>query len=440
MKFKITLLLFFITINSYTQNDVYFFKDSFNKFTIENIQNAVFLPVGKQILDKYNSDTYWFKIPSDTTSSNYIFRILYERIIKADVYQNSKKLKKLHNQRYLSYQFSRENDVYIKINPELHSYIPFELLPEKKSILKNNHQLLLNGFYYGFAFLIIIYNLTYFFLFKDDAFLYYALFLFSMTFGVFTMDGMLNFYNINNSVNNFLMIINYVLLAFFSSKFANSYLFLNVHFPKLKKISYPLGIVIIILGVLYLVLKNYYYLLFLNVLVFLVLIMYWFSSVLLFKKNMYNKILAFAYSIILFSGIDYFILKFLGVSVININPTTIKFGSFFEMSILSIAVLYRMKILRDENLFMRNEIINYSSEIEQLKTNNQLIHKEDSLDNLSNREREIFNLIVVGKPNKEIANVLNVSINTVKFHIKNIYDKLHIRSRKEAIQLEKSLG
>lgn len=440
MKFKITILLFFIALKSYTQKDVYFLKDSNNEFTIENIQNAEFLPVEKQILDKYNSDTYWFKIPAHKTASKYIFRIVYERIITADVYQDSKKLEKLHNQRYLSYLFSRENDVFIKINPELHSYIPFELLPEEKSILKNNNQLLLNGFYYGFAFLIIIYSFSYYFLFKDDAFLYYALFLYSMTFGVFTMDGMLNFYNINESVNNFLMIMNYVFLAFFSSKFANSYLFLSEHFPKLKKFSYSFGVVIIILGVLYLVLKNYYYLLFLNVLVFLLLFIYWFSSVLLFKKNVYTKILAFAYPIILFSGIDYFILKFLGISVININPTTIKIGSFFEMSILSIAVLYRMKVLKDENLFMRNEIINYSTEIEHLKTSNEVIHKEDSLDNLSNREREIFNLIVLGKPNKEIASALNVSINTVKFHIKNIYDKLHIRSRKEAIKLEKSIN
>jgi DNA-binding CsgD family transcriptional regulator len=438
MKFKIALLLFFITVKSYTQNDVYVFKDSSNEFTIENINNAEFLPVEKQILEKYSDDSYWFKIPAHKTTSKYIFRFVYERYNNANVYQNSKKLEKLSNQRFLSYQFSREYDVYVQINPKLHSFIPFELLPEEQSILKNNNQLLLNGFYYGFAFLIIIYNFFYYFLFKDEAFLYYALFLATMAFGIFTMDGMLNFYNVNESTNDFIMVLNYISLAFFTSKFANCYLFLDRYYPRLKKSSYAIGIIIIVVGILYLIFKNFYYLFFLGILVFSVLLIYWISAVLLFNKNVYTKILAFAYIIILFSGIDYYIFKFIGISKFNIDHATIKIGAFLEMITLSIAVLYRMKVLKDENLFMRNEIVKYSTEIEHLKINNETINKEDSLDDLSIREREIFDLIVLGKPNKEIANTLNVSINTVKFHIKNIYDKLHIKSRKEAISLDKS--
>tara|TARA_R110002126_G_scaffold224174_3_gene369119 strand:+ start:4898 stop:6148 length:1251 start_codon:yes stop_codon:yes gene_type:complete len=413
---------------------VYFFKDKQHNITINNVAQADFKPLKKQILEKYSDDVYWFKIPSINSDSNYIFRILYERIQTAHAYQNSNQLKKLEHQRFLSYQFSRNNDVYIKIDPELHAFIPIDLVTEKNALIKESYELLLNGFYYGFAVVIIIYNLSYYILFRDDAFLYYSLFLSSMVLGIFTMDGMLNFYDINESLNNTIMILNYVFLAYFSSKFANSYLLLDIYYPKLKRYSYVAGFLIIALGLLYINLKDYYYLLILNILVFTLLLAYWICTVLLFNKNVYVKILAFAYVIILFSAIDFFVLKFLGISFLNVNGITIKIGAFLEMIILSVAVLYRMKVLKEENEFMRNEIINYSKQLFSL-AESQHQNEKNHLDELSMRERDIFNLIIQGKTNKEIADELNISINTVKFHLKNIYEKLHIKSRKEAYNL-----
>ncbi|SEL34414.1 regulatory protein, luxR family [Aquimarina amphilecti] len=52
---------------------------------------------------------------------------------------------------------------------------------------------------------------------------------------------------------------------------------------------------------------------------------------------------------------------------------------------------------------------------------------------LSNQENTIKELIISGKSNKEIANELFISINTVKTHISNIYSKLNITSRKELL-------
>lgn len=429
MKFRLLFLLLFFTSFIFAQSEIYYLKDSSGNITYEQIVNENFKLLEGQILEKHSDDIYWFKIPAYPTDSKYIARILYERINKGDVYQDGKRIEKLPNQRYLSYSFTREADVYLRIDPKLHSYIPIDLNTEEASISKDKNQLLFNGFYYGFALLIVIYNLCYYFLFKDDAFLYYSLFLITMAFGVFTLDGMLNYMMVSENVNDVIMILNFVFLAYFSSKFVNSFLILDSHYPKLKRFSYLLGVLIIIFGVLYLILKDYYCFLLLNISVFTLLFVYWFSSVLLFKKTIYSRILTFAYVIILFSGIDFYIFKSLGISLININPVTIKIGAFSEMIILSIAVLYRMKVLREENLHMKNEIFKFSKELE----------KRDSLKNkvdfLSLREREIFDLIVLIKTNKEIANELNVSVNTVKFHIKNIYEKLDIKSRKEVLTI-----
>jgi DNA-binding NarL/FixJ family response regulator len=52
---------------------------------------------------------------------------------------------------------------------------------------------------------------------------------------------------------------------------------------------------------------------------------------------------------------------------------------------------------------------------------------------LSKREQEILNLLAKGYRYKEIADTLSISFETVRTHLKNIYDKLHVHSRTEAV-------
>jgi len=52
---------------------------------------------------------------------------------------------------------------------------------------------------------------------------------------------------------------------------------------------------------------------------------------------------------------------------------------------------------------------------------------------LSAREQEILDLLSQGKVSKEIADQLSISYHTVRVHTKHIYEKLHVRSRAEAV-------
>lgn len=58
-------------------------------------------------------------------------------------------------------------------------------------------------------------------------------------------------------------------------------------------------------------------------------------------------------------------------------------------------------------------------------------NRTDSL--LSPREADVMRLVLSGRTNREIATALNVSQNTVKFHLKNVFQKLAVSTRAEAI-------
>jgi two-component system response regulator DctR len=54
-----------------------------------------------------------------------------------------------------------------------------------------------------------------------------------------------------------------------------------------------------------------------------------------------------------------------------------------------------------------------------------------ALAELTEREREVMQLIVAGRPNKLIADALDISVRTVEVHRARIFDKMHVKSAVE---------
>lgn len=53
---------------------------------------------------------------------------------------------------------------------------------------------------------------------------------------------------------------------------------------------------------------------------------------------------------------------------------------------------------------------------------------------LTERETQVITMLSQGSSYKSIAIKLDISVNTIKYHIKNIYDKLQVHSKEDAIQ------
>lgn len=52
---------------------------------------------------------------------------------------------------------------------------------------------------------------------------------------------------------------------------------------------------------------------------------------------------------------------------------------------------------------------------------------------LTDREKEVFNLLIENKNTKEIANILKISEKTVRNHISNAIQKLGVKGRAQAV-------
>ncbi len=65
---------------------------------------------------------------------------------------------------------------------------------------------------------------------------------------------------------------------------------------------------------------------------------------------------------------------------------------------------------------------------------------QKSFFDLTDRETEILALLVQGLLYKEIGAKLNISTNTAKKHVMNIYNKLHVNSRAQAMNLAYEKG
>jgi DNA-binding NarL/FixJ family response regulator len=68
------------------------------------------------------------------------------------------------------------------------------------------------------------------------------------------------------------------------------------------------------------------------------------------------------------------------------------------------------------------------------------ILEKDGQETLTEREQQVLSKVAEGATDKEIAAELNISLNTVKTHVRNILAKLQVSTRREAAKAAKSKG
>lgn len=93
----------------------------------------------------------------------------------------------------------------------------------------------------------------------------------------------------------------------------------------------------------------------------------------------------------------------------------------------------RKRTMDTEILRMKTELETYLARTQATPPSKAVANEEDRLSVLSERQREVLDYMAAGLANREIADKLFVSENTVKYHIKNIYQLLEIKDRKDLL-------
>jgi two-component system, sensor histidine kinase LadS len=411
-----------------------FYHDANEKATISNITKFTFQAFEFKINKGLQNGVYWIKIENDYEDN--LIEVSSARIRNVRGYINGVEVKQLPDFLICTFGISANKILYLRILCTKEANIPIVTYSKGSVIKAVQSQFLYFGLYYGFAIVIVTINLFYYFNFRENTFLYYTLFLIGIIFTILFRDALIPLLFSNNWLMEDGEVLFHFVTVSFGILFASVYLRHEIHFPKLKYYSIAITIVSFIFFSSYVFTGNFIWFALAQFSGITLLIIYWISSLLLFTKNTFYAFFAVAYSLILILAIDFFILPIIGLPNIGITTGLMKISSVFEMLILSYAVVYRMRILHKENIDMQASLYKRTTHIEKLE--DELLKLKQGQQNkitnanLNGREVEILTMIANNTPTKEMADKLFISVNTVKYHIKNLYDKLEISTRQEA--------
>lgn len=127
-----------------------------------------------------------------------------------------------------------------------------------------------------------------------------------------------------------------------------------------------------------------------------------------------------------------FILKWLELRFVIIDHALEIYVGAIALIFTGLGIWMAMKIVKPKVTVVEKEI--YVNAPFTLNT------KELELLNLSKRELAVLQLMAEGLSNKEIADRLFVSLSTIKTHSNNLFDKMNVERRTQAIDKAKRLG
>jgi len=460
--FRFLFYVVFILLSANTFAQVSFqrswFYTSTDTVSPENITKLPFklLKHGYDNPPFHNKGTYWFRldiqnrnpeedliigIKNPHLDSVFLYQAVNGKISAVDTAGNSFKLKDSTYLRYVRFRIKGDvSTVWLKTHLKKENLFPVAVNTALKFYKTESLSFLKLGVYYGIAMVVLIVNLALYFSFKDNRFLCYSVLVFMVMLLHAYADGLYALISRNAIWLNYaslpVMLGATTAIIVFSVKFLEldkkyTYLFWASRAILFLMASCFLTYALFdltgasILG---------------NMMLPLVLVIYWTVALSKFRKHLAARIYVFASVLSLIFTLNFFLLRFLELSFLNLVTSELKIANILQMFILSVGILHRARKLHKEHAYYRDEIQRYLKEQPKESADNLKSLSQDDLFiqiqeqfGLSDREVDVLKLIADGLTNKQIGETLYLSSNTVKFHVRNIYLKMDISNRAQAV-------
>ncbi len=307
--------------------------------------------------------------------------------------------------------------------------------------------LYLIAFIIGFS--TIFYSAIYYIIERITWLKYYIVFLFLFGFLLLIRAiKLLSFLAIplflSNSIFNilyyFTLSVSMSLILYFIPAFL--YRFLNLKWKVKENVLYLiLSVIFFVLSILGIILNFNFYII-ANI-IFYLLILYLLILGFINYKNIKDKMMKLIVKILGLITIS--IYPIMVYQLITINKNSLDIGSiditlvlfyiWWNLVMLGFLLWYFINIIKNKNMFVNESLNNNSNDLKNIENENNAIKKElkEEIINLTKREKQILSYLLSGKTNKEVALILDISLNTVNNHVANIYDKSSVKNRVELV-------
>lgn len=147
-----------------------------------------------------------------------------------------------------------------------------------------------------------------------------------------------------------------------------------------------------------------------------------------FFKN--KQVISYGFSLALLL----FLLKWLEIHFVIINHSLEIYIGAIAVLFTTLGIWLALKLTKPKTIVIEKEVF--------IQTENTFFPNEKEVENLgiSRRELEVLQLISAGLSNQEIADQLFVSLNTIKTHSSNLFGKMEVKSRTQAMEKAKRLN
>ncbi len=416
------------------------FYDRGGELTLLDLPYETFESIESGYSNGLKYGTYWLQIEPGAEKS--VFQLQNNHIIGVEAFQDFMDIDIDDSAGFAHFEMETQTPVYVKMEVSKEAYFPFSIQSEQEFDTQTIRSVVGLGAFYGFALLVLLLNLGLYLTTRDLTFWYYSLFLAFILLVFAHRDGFMEILGISITVKNVTEPFSLAIGGLLCAVFAANSLKLDKYYPFISLSYYGAAVICALLLTLYYTFGDYEFVVGIYFVCLYIFLSAWVSSILLIKKLRFAYIFCIAYFFMMVTAILFYLGPILDFQFFEIKHSYLKLTAFVEMIVINMAIIYRMRNLRLKQKKMRLEMDRYLSQItflsEELEKNNLGVENVFTKFDLSSRESEVLELIAEGKTNGEIAEHLFISINTVKFHVKNIYEKLEVSNRREASQVLQS--